>query len=213
LLGETLLPCKNSTGCHPDCIYSTISTTASTTASTTSGSNAGLTFSNSKERECSKDQMTNLKISPLSTSGEALQELVLTLKWSLTGDCWYHDGKHATTNISVTTPNTKALSKNGLMLVLRKAMTKHTSTSHLINAGSLLQDHINGVHGMPLIARGKGFKMYHLLIKSGFLRGLGTEAITHLTECVSVTQHSLESIGLNHKERVWSKSDKFAAVV
>jgi hypothetical protein len=137
--------------------------------------------------------MTDLNVPPLPTSGEALREWVLTLKWSLAGDCWCHDGKHAT-DILVTTPNTQSLS-NDLMSVLKKAVTGHTSTSHQRNARSLLQDHINGVDGMALIAQGKGFEMYHLRIKSGFSRGLGTEAITHLTEYVSATQNSLESIG------------------
>jgi hypothetical protein len=68
------------------------------------------------------------------------------------------------------------------------------STSHARNARSLLQDNINGVNGTELIQSGKGFEMYHLRIKSGFSRGLGTEAITHLTEYVTAVQQSQESI-------------------
>jgi hypothetical protein len=175
--------------CHPDDLDSTISTTASTASISTSSS----TYSSSEERERSKDRMTDLKISPLPTSGDALREWVLTLKWSLAGDCWCHDGTHAT-DITVTTPSTKSLS-NDLMSVLKKAVTEHTTTANLRNARSLLQDNINGVDGTALISQGKGFEMYHLRIKSGFSRGLGTEAITHLTEYVSATQNSLESIG------------------
>jgi hypothetical protein len=175
--------------CHPDDLDSTLSTTASTASVSTSSS----TNSSSKERERRKDRMTDFKISPLQTSGDTLREWVLTLKWSLAGDCWCHDGTHAT-DISVTTPSTKSLS-NDLMSVLKKAVTEHTTTANLWNAHSLLQDNINGVGGMALISQGNGFEMYHLCIKSGFLCGLSTEAITHLTEYVLATQHSLESIG------------------
>jgi hypothetical protein len=95
---------------------------------------------------------------------------------------------------SVTTPSIKSLS-NDLMSVLKKAVTKHTTIANLPNTCSLLQDNINGVDGMALIPKGKGFKMYHLCIKSGFSRGLGTKVIIHLTEYVSATHNSLESIG------------------
>jgi hypothetical protein len=175
--------------CHPDDLDSTLSTMASTASVSTSSS----TYSGSEEWEHSKDRMTNFKISPLPTAGNALREWVLTLKWSLAGDCCCHDGTHAT-DISVTTPSTKSLS-HGLMSVLKKAVTEHTTTANLRNARSLLQDNINGVGGTALISQGKGFEMYHLGIKSGFSRGLGTEAITHLTEYVSATQNSLEYIG------------------
>jgi hypothetical protein len=76
-----------------------------------------------------------------------------------------------------------------------KAVSAHASTSHQSNAHSLLQDNINGVDGMSLLANGRGFEMYTLRIKSGFARGLGTEAISDLTEYTSATQLNQESIG------------------
>jgi hypothetical protein len=134
--------------------------------------------------------MTDLKISPLPTFEEAFCEWEVNLKWSLTGDCWCHDGTHAT-NIPL---KTKSLS-NDLLSVCEKAVTEHTSTSHQHNAHSLFQDHINGVNGIDLITQSKGFEMYQCQIKSGFSPGLGTEAISSLTEYVSVIHQNLESIG------------------
>jgi hypothetical protein len=168
-----------------DVSLSTVTTMASTLTSSS--------YSTSVEREQSKDRMTNIKISPLPTSGEALREWVLNLKWTLTGDCWCHDGVHATDILTTTAP-TKSL-PNDLLSILKKAVTEHTNSSYQRNARSLLQDNLNGVDGMSLIAQGKGLKLYHTRIKSGFSRGLGTEAITHLNEYVSVYQKSLESVG------------------
>jgi hypothetical protein len=90
--------------------------------------------------------------------------------------------------------STRLLS-NDLLSILKKAATSHQSTSHQRNALSLLQDHINGVDRMELITQGKGFEMYQLRIKSGFSRGLGTEAISNLTEYVLAVHQSQESIG------------------
>jgi hypothetical protein len=137
--------------------------------------------------------MADLKIAPLPTSGEALRKWVLNLKWSLAGDCWCHNRTHAT-DIVTTTAHNKSLS-NDLLSVFKKAVTEHTSTSHQRNARSLLQDNINGVDGSMLITQGKDFEMYQLRIKSGFSRGLGTEAISHLTEYVTAIHQSQESIG------------------
>jgi hypothetical protein len=137
--------------------------------------------------------MTNMTVSPLLMSGDPLREWVINLKWSLAGDCWCHNGIHAT-DLTDTTPATKILSHD-LLAVLMKAVSAHTNSSYQRNARSLLQDHINGVDGTELISQGKGFEMFQLRIKSGFSRGLGTEAISHLTEYVSATQASLESIG------------------
>jgi hypothetical protein len=117
--------------------------------------------------------MSDLKVVPLPTSGKALYEWVLNLKWPLAGNCWCHDGVHAT-DIVTTTPSNKSLS-NDLLSVLKKAVTEHTSSSHQHNAQSLLQDNVNGVNGM--IAQGKGYEMCQIRIKSGFSHGLGTEAI------------------------------------
>jgi hypothetical protein len=38
--------------------------------------------------------------------------------------------------------------------------------------------------------------MFQLRVKTGFNRGLGTEAITHLKDCMSTSHQSLESIGV-----------------
>jgi hypothetical protein len=92
--------------------------------------------------------------------------LVLNLKWSLAGDFWCYDGVHVI-NMTTTTPANKSLS-NDLLYVFKKAVTEHSSTSHMQNARSLLEDHINGVDGAALIASGKGIEMYHHRIKSGF---------------------------------------------
>jgi hypothetical protein len=145
--------------CLPDNSLSTMSTTASTVKST-----ATSTLSNSKERKRSKDRMTDLKISPLLTSGKALSKWVLNLKWSLAGDCWCHEGIHAT-NIMSTSPSMKSIS-NDLLSAFKKAVTKHTSSSQQGTARSLLQDRINGVDGMALITQGRGFKMFQQRIKS-----------------------------------------------
>jgi hypothetical protein len=93
----------------------------------------------------------------------------------LAGNCWCHDGVHAT-DIVTTTPSNKSLSNN-LLSVLKKAVTEYTSSSHQRNAQSLLRDNVNGINGVTLIAQGKGFEMYQIRIKSGFSHGLGTEAI------------------------------------
>jgi hypothetical protein len=151
--------------CPQDDSLSTMSTAALANASSMQSSNS---FSNSEERERSKDRLLDLKIAPLPTSGKALREWVLSLKWSLTSDCWCHDGVH-TTDLTITTPGRKLLS-NDLLAVLKKAVTTHTSTSHQRNAHSLLQDNINGVDGMELIA----VRNVSPPIKSGFSRGLGT---------------------------------------
>ncbi len=90
--------------------------------------------------------MKELKIASLPTSGEALREWIVNLKWSLAGDCWCHDGIHAT-DLKSTTDATKSMS-NDLLSVFKKAVTEHSSTSHQCNARSLLQDNINGVNGM-----------------------------------------------------------------
>jgi hypothetical protein len=102
--------------------------------------------------------MTDLKVASLPTSGKALHEWVLNLKWSLAGNCWCHNGVHAT-DIVTTTPGTKSLS-NDLLSVLKKSVTEHASSSHQRNAWSLLQDNINGIDRMALILQGKGFEMY-----------------------------------------------------
>jgi hypothetical protein len=153
----------------------------STTAST-AGSTAGSLLSSAEERKCSKDWMANLKILSLPTSGEALRGWVLNLKWSLLGNCWSHDGIHAT-NLTTTTAGNKLLSNN-LLTVFKKSVMEHFSTSHQCNDQSLLQDNINDVDGMSLITQGKGFEMYQLCI------------VTHG----------------NQEDRIWEKSNKVAPV-
>jgi hypothetical protein len=74
--------------CHPNDAFLIMS--SPTTAASNTGFNTSSTFSKTDEREHSKDQMTNLKVSLLPTSGKALCEWVLTLKWSLAGNCWCH---------------------------------------------------------------------------------------------------------------------------
>jgi hypothetical protein len=176
---------KNTHCIIPEDSLSTMSTAASTVAST---------FSTTEEQERSKDRMKELKIASLPTSGEALSEWIMNLKWSLAGDCWCHDGVHAT-DLTKTTAATKSLSNN-LLSVFKKAVTKHASSLYQQNAHSLLQDNIIGLNGTYLITQGKGFEMFHLRIKSGFSRGLGTKAILNLTEYVSALQQNQESIGV-----------------
>jgi hypothetical protein len=142
----------------------------------------------------SNGRLKDLKIGPLPTSGEPLWEWVLSLKWSLAGNCFCHNGIHAT-GIKFTTESMKSLS-NDLLSVLKKAVTEHSSTSNQRNAHSLLQDNINRVNGIALISQGKGFEMYHLQeIKSRFSCGLRTEAISHLTEYFLAVQQSQEFVG------------------
>jgi hypothetical protein len=104
------------------------------------------------------------------------------------------DTRCTETDVSSMTPVTKSLS-NDLLSVFKKAVTEHTSSSHQRNARSLLQDNINGVNGSNLITQGRGFEMFHMRIKLGFSRGLGTEAISNLTEYVNAVQQNQESIG------------------
>jgi hypothetical protein len=144
-------------------------------------------FSVTDERERSKDRMESIKtITALPTSGEALREWVLNLNWVLSGDVWCDaHGTHATDLLVTTTP-TKSLSKD-LLSILTTAATKHSSGTHHRSARALLEDTIGDVDGNLLIKQGKGFEMFQLRIKTGFSRGLGTEAITHLKEYIAAT--------------------------
>jgi hypothetical protein len=158
-------------------------------------------FSVTDERERSKDRMESIKIiTALPTSGEALREWVLNLNWVLSGDVWCDaHGTHAT-DLLETTASTKSLSKD-LLSVLTTAATKHSSSTHHRSARALLEDTIGEVDGNLLIKQGKGFEMFQLRIKTGFSRGLGTEAITHLKEYIAASHLSLESIGAYFKRK------------
>jgi hypothetical protein len=81
------------------------------TVASTIGSSTGSSFSTAEERERSKDRMKDLKIACLPTSGEALRDWIVNLKWTLAGDCWCHHGVHAT-DLTTTTAATKSLSNN-----------------------------------------------------------------------------------------------------
>lgn len=158
---------------------------------------ASTTFSVTDERERSKDRMELIKvITPLLISGEPLREWVLNLNWVLSGDSWCDmSGTHATD-----TPATPSLSKD-LLTVLTAAATKHLSSAHMRSARSLLEDMIGEADGNNLINRGNGFEMYQLRIKTGFMRGLGTEAIAHLKEHIAALHMSVESIGAFFKRK------------
>jgi hypothetical protein len=145
--------------------------------------------------------MENIKgISALPTAGEALREWVLNLNWVLSGDSWCDaNGIHAT-DILVTTPTTKSLSKD-LLSALTTAATKHSSANHQRAARALLEDAVGEADGNLLIKKGKGFELFQLRIKTGFNRGLGTEAITHLNEYIAAIHASSESIGAYFKRK------------
>lgn len=76
--------------------------------------------------------------------------------------------------------DTKSLSIIDLLMALMTAATKHSSTIHHRSAHALLEDTVGDTKGNLLIKQGKGFELFQLRIKTGFTRGLGTAAITHL---------------------------------
>ena len=159
-------------------------------------------FSTLNDRERSKDRMESIKsITALPISGEALREWVLNLNWVLSGDAWCDASENHATDIEVTTEETKSLSKDLLSALTTAASTKHSSSTHHRSARALLKDMGGTVDGHALIKKGRGFEMFQLRIQTGFNRGLGTEAITHLKDYISASQLSLESIGAYFKRK------------
>jgi hypothetical protein len=183
--------------CPPSPVPSAVTEVGDDTTATATSS----MFSVTDERERSKDRMESIKtITALPTTGEALREWVLNLNWVLSGDVWCDaHGTHAT-DILETTPTTKSLSKD-LLSVLTTAATKHTSSMQHHSARALLEDTMGDVDGNLLVKQGKCFEMFQLRIKTGFSRGLGTEAITHLKEYIAAMHLSLEPIGAYVKRK------------
>jgi hypothetical protein len=151
------------------------------------------TYSDSDERDGSKDRMHHLEISPLPLTGKDLKAWNDNLTWILSGHHWCHQDVHAC-DILETTDDNKVLSYD-FLVALKRAATNHTSTSEQRAAMSLLQDELLGVNVNELIKNGKGFELYQSRVKTGFSQGLGTETILNLRTFIQASQNNHETVG------------------
>jgi hypothetical protein len=70
----------------------------------------------------------------------------------------------------------------------------HKSTEHQRSATALLQEVLLGADGNAMIKAGQGFELYQSRVKTGFLRGLGTEVIDGLRNYIHVVQQNQEPV-------------------
>jgi hypothetical protein len=70
----------------------------------------------------------------------------------------------------------------------------HKSTEHQRSASALLQEVLLGVDGNAMIKAGQGFELYQSRVRTGFLRGLGTEVIDSLRSYIHAVQQNQEPV-------------------